>query len=268
MNGHFKIGELSAHRYFLVAAVLTGLLFAFIAPDDDLKTHWALHLLQWQIQTVVPTFLAIGAHILIANVAGTFVSNPWWRLCLSGTIAAAIFAPLALLTDVALADEALAHNVATETAHEFAAIAPPIIIGWLAINLPFQLGYQLSKPTQTNRLEASSRLNSPSTNAPNFMELVAKDRHGTIIYLKSELHYVLVVTEFGRDLILYTLKDAVSELLNQKGFQPHRSFWVNTDFIKSLDKVGRQGQLTLKNGEIIPVSRSKMKSISEFMPAN
>lgn len=268
MNGQFKIGELSALRYFIGVAVLAGLLFAFIAPDEEHQTHWLLIAIQWQLQTVVPTLFAIFSHLLLFTRAKGVKLHPWWKLLLSGTIAAVLFAPIALLLDVLIEGNSFPSNFLHSVTAEFLGSAPPVVLCWLGINAPFQFGYQLNKspqptlPKPAQKTQFSTASETESTCAPSFMSLIAKELHGQIIYLKSELHYVLVVTDAGQDLILYALKEAILELQALDGVKPHRSYWVNKNFIKSFEKIGRQGQLTLENDVRIPVSRTKLKELS------
>lgn len=69
------------------------------------------------------------------------------------------------------------------------------------------------------------------------------------------------MTTRGKALVLYSLKNAVNELDHYDGLQPHRSFWVNRAHITAVKKKGREGRITMSNGERIPVSRSRMKEM-------
>ena len=71
---------------------------------------------------------------------------------------------------------------------------------------------------------------------------------------------MLVVTEKGKDLILYSLKDAIQELDIEDGFQSHRSWWVNPNYVEGFRRAGRQGELTLSTGDAVPVSRSQLSA--------
>ena len=81
--------------------------------------------------------------------------------------------------------------------------------------------------------------------------------------LKAELHYLEVITDKGKALILYNLKDAMSELDHLDGFQPHRSFWVSAKHVERFEPKGRQGVLHLEGGLKVPVSRRRMNDIRE-----
>lgn len=154
----------------------------------------------------------------------------------------------------------------------------PILIFWLAINAPWLLGFRVE--LQNNQVKLlpdrrkrhhsdqsfSRERSAPSSvdgvgqsqsesRPPDFFNLLPKAIHGDIVYLKAELHYLLVVTSSGRGLILYNLKDAIDQLDPSKGMQTHRSWWLNFDYIDSVKKVGRQGKAIMTNGDPVLISR-------------
>ena len=47
----------------------------------------------------------------------------------------------------------------------------------------------------------------------------------------------------------------------------HRSYWVAFDAIEEFRRQGRQGELVLKNGERVPVSRARLASVAEALEA-
>ena len=90
---------------------------------------------------------------------------------------------------------------------------------------------------------------------------------GLPLVLKSELHYLQVVTDCGSGLILYNLSDAVEALPAETGLLVHRSYWVAFDAIGALERRGRQGELILFNGERVPVSRGRLADVAEALQA-
>ena len=88
---------------------------------------------------------------------------------------------------------------------------------------------------------------------------------GQLLYLKAELHYLLVVTDKGKALLLYNLKDAIDELSGVVGMQVHRSWWVAADAVQSMQRNGRQGELALKGGQVVPVSRNRVKAVASWL---
>ena len=75
--------------------------------------------------------------------------------------------------------------------------------------------------------------------------------------MKADLHYLEVITSNHRELVLYNLRDAITELPEELGLQCHRSYWVAHNAIETYKKKGREGVLLLKNNMHLPVSRSR-----------
>ncbi len=77
-----------------------------------------------------------------------------------------------------------------------------------------------------------------------------------LIALKSEGHYLKVLTDRGSQLILMRLKDAIAETSPVEGMQVHRSWWIaRQDGIERRSAEGRL-ELKLDDENWVPVSRS------------
>ena len=149
-----------------------------------------------------------------------------------------------------------------ELADEFVGVVPPVVLCWLAINAPWVLGYRLSNADgHSGHLGA----NTPAQGfEPRFFELLPKASREELLYLQAELHYIAVVTAHGRTLILYNLRDAIADLGDTPGIQPHRSYWVAADQVKGLRRRGRQGVLQMSNGDDVPVSRRSLAAVEAW----
>lgn len=96
-----------------------------------------------------------------------------------------------------------------------------------------------------------------------FLKRIPHRIAGDLLCLRTEDHYLRIYTTAGDDLILFRLKDAVSELAGFDGMQVHRSYWVARDAVTKPDKKGRKTTLFLKNGLNVPVSESFLPSVRE-----
>jgi hypothetical protein len=195
-------------------------------------------------------------------------------LFVSGILGAFIFSPFALGLDFLWGNDPLPSSSMIFYdlwLNELIAIAPPITLCWMAINAPWILSSLFVVVGKTQNSDISSSENNqqakhtPTLTPENlpadypFYQLLTRPIKSELLYIKSELHYLLVVTELGRELILYNLKDAVSEIPEKTGSQSHRSFWVAYKHIDTLSIEGREGKLTMSNGDQIPISRSKLE---------
>ena len=95
------------------------------------------------------------------------------------------------------------------------------------------------------------------------MALLPEDKKGRLILLKSELHYLQVVTENGSCLILYNLGDAIEQLPRELGVSVHRSYWVARHAVQQRVRHGRQGELHLHSGHRVPISRNRLQSVAQ-----
>ncbi len=255
MNGQFELGMLNPLRYFLGIAVTLGLLFALIGEPNPGVSLWQT-LLLWQLQTLTPMALLVASHLLLHRWRWFERLNPWLQLAGSGLLGVLLFTPLGLLLDYLLLAEEPEPLVAGNPLlpillEEFINIAPPAVLTWLVINAPWVAGFRLQRP-------GPAPTPGQATAEPAFLREASPPLAGEVIYLKAELHYLLVVSTEGRALVLYNLKDAIAELPPTLGFQCHRSYWVNSSHIASLQRMGRQGKLFMSNGAEIPVSRSRL----------
>ena len=73
-----------------------------------------------------------------------------------------------------------------------------------------------------------------------------------ILYMESRAHQ-LFITTINERMLTYKKIDDYEEMLDHMFVRVHKSFFVNMEYIKRLERTG----LTLKNGEMLPVSKAK-----------
>jgi hypothetical protein len=97
----------------------------------------------------------------------------------------------------------------------------------------------------------------PSPPAPGspLLERIPHPLRGRLVALTVEDHYVEVITEKGKALVLMRLSDAIKETGAAKGVQIHRSHWVALDAVKGVSRADGKVAVELSNGALLPVSR-------------
>lgn len=90
--------------------------------------------------------------------------------------------------------------------------------------------------------------------------LPTKYRTAQLYAVSGEDHYLRVHTNFGEELILMRLSDAIKELTDYPGTQTHRSWWVAKQGVDATRKENGKMILTLKSGTEAPVSRTFRKA--------
>lgn len=76
-------------------------------------------------------------------------------------------------------------------------------------------------------------------------------------------HYLVLVTNTASHLVRGTMQDALAQLEPGSGLRIHRSWWVAQTAVQSVDRRGRDYSVTLKDGRVVPVARSKIALLRE-----
>jgi LytTr DNA-binding domain len=136
------------------------------------------------------------------------------------------------------------------------------------INLaPFvlALAYLLSRlPAARISAEARGAATGPSSM---FIDKLKPEIGRRLLYISAQDHYLEVVTDAGRDLVLFRLSDAVAQLSGHDGAQIHRSHWVARRAVCGEERRAGKRLLVMPNGVRLPVSRTfavNLKSWGKF----
>lgn len=102
---------------------------------------------------------------------------------------------------------------------------------------------------------------SPETRAPALLQRLPVEKRGALVALSATDHYVEVITENGRELVLMRLADAIAETAPIRGMQVHRSHWIALEQVRGVERRGEGALLYMGKGLEIPVSRRHMSTI-------
>ena len=259
-------------KYYFWVGVSLILIFTFLEPAGAQGSGIYKGFTIWAMQIGLLLPMLIGLHITLQKIKVFNELNPWFKLTVSGMLGSVLFIPFGLGIDCLFAlDDCSslkgAPEMSAEIMDESAGILFSVTLTWLAINAPhvLQLNFTEKKPADTE--DPSKNENETlSRSFPQFFSFIPKEIGTDILFLKSELHYVRVVTTMGEKLILYNLKDAISDLEKiVDGIKTHRSYWVSETHTRKLitEKGGKF--ILMSNGEKVPVSRRKLTSIQKFI---
>lgn len=278
------VTDLSSHEpnpkhYFYSVGFVLALLFALLDRNAE-QLEFPLLLGTWLLQGLLPVTLLILCQQHLQHLPALQQQSAWLKLLLCGLSASLLFAGPALLLDVALGLDPQYQgwqNWAAAWWREVLAVGPLITVAWIAANAPWLFGFRLIRPQRSpdaphtqphptaGQADTASSALALTAEFSGLQRQLSPERRGELLYLKSELHYLLVVTSQGRSLILCNLKDAIAELPESSGFSPHRSYWVSFAAVKKLSRQGRQGQLLLQDGSKVPVSRTQMPLVTTLL---
>jgi hypothetical protein len=247
------------------------LIFSILEPVGTEEAGLIKGFIIWTIQIGLLLPILIGLHISLQAISVFNNLNPWIKLTFSGFLGALVFIPLGLSIDhlfqlddwsaVRSSDEMIAMVV-----EEACGIILSVTLTWIAINAPriLQINFkEMNFPPQSN--ENVENVNTQISRT-NFISQIPKEVGHDIIYLKSELHYVRVITTLGETLVLFNMKDAIADLeINYEGIQTHRSYWVSGHYIKSLITDKNRKYIITTMDQRIPVSRRKLVLVKKFI---
>lgn len=103
----------------------------------------------------------------------------------------------------------------------------------------------------------------PAPALPDFFRRIPPALGRDLLALEMEDHYLRIHTALGSDLVLMRLRDALTELPRERGRQVHRSWWVAEGAVASVDRTAGRLALKLRNGVIVPVSKTYRDSVKE-----
>lgn len=109
---------------------------------------------------------------------------------------------------------------------------------------------------------AGSRDASPAA-APALLDRLPPGQRGRLSHLSMQDHYVDVVTDRGRSLLLLRLADAMRETEGIAGVQIHRSHWVACDAVTRALRRDGKVLLEMRDGTQLPVSRSFLPAVRQ-----
>lgn len=120
-----------------------------------------------------------------------------------------------------------------------------------------KLKMQNEKPATVDKKENSKKIAVNTHQGTYYMDTC------DIIFLEASSMYCVIHTKNDQIVVSKPLGD-FEETVGDKFFRVHRSYLVNTKFIKKLS-VSDGNELELTNGKKIPVSRSRKEAFRNFM---
>lgn len=270
MNQAFLFGAVRPVTYFYGIAVILAILFALIAPETN--RPFLVGLLQWLLQSLIPITILLVVHLALSRLHVFNRMRSLLQLCWSGFIAVLLFAPIALSIDVIFQLETGItdwNQLPQRLFSELVGVGPPVLVAWIALNAPWLFGYRFERASNsgaqntTNQDDPRTGKDPPAQAVTQPLPEFIPDDLNDLIYLKAELHYLTVATTYGRSLVLFNLRDAVSIVSTVRGVSPHRSWWVNLEHVEKYVADGRQGKLLLNDGTEVPVSRRKVDEVKK-----
>lgn len=255
--------------YFLTVATGFALLFALISHQQQLPL-WQ-HGVLWALQGLSPLLLLPGCQHWLDQRRLLRSLPAVVKLLLGGACAGILFSGPAMALDIWFGLDPLPRQAADwfrAFGQEALTVTPVLSLCWLATNAPWLPGWPAAVSAIPHPPAAVAEIQPQAASLADTLAqgcgiALPSQCQGQLLYIKAELHYLLLVTTQGQSLVLCSLKDAIAALPVTAGLSPHRSYWVSFSAIRGLRRQGRQGILTLSHGHQIPVSRQQLASVRQ-----
>ncbi|WP_193337510.1 LytTR family DNA-binding domain-containing protein [Devosia beringensis] len=246
---HFTLRQTQAHFVdrrtwlgILIVGVLVGLVgpfgtFAFIDPLPRLLYWLAVCALSYAAGFAVATGLGAWLEGRLRPV--------WLRIAVAGVLPGIPIALMVFLINGLSFGFGQADLMGLVTLLVY---CPLVSLG--VTTASFLLGRQVAPPPA---LQASA--------LPALLERLPHPQRGRLLHLAVADHYVEVITDKGRALLLLRLSDAIRETAPVRGLQVHRSHWIALDAVRRTSRHAGKPVLELEDGTTVPISRSYLTAV-------
>lgn len=218
--------------------LIAGVLLAILAPFGTAVFDWPIRAAFWIGMTFAGGFGALIARMIMARWADDAgIAYVVFAMSIGATLAVSPFVLFVFSTQTA------------------ASIGLSLFYIWV-ISIAISAVGALSDRAQS----ASDTLAAPTR--PALMDRLPPRLRDAMLYaITSEDHYVRVITDHGEHMHLMRLSDAEDLAHPIAGLKPHRSWWVAESGVEHVKRKDGKLTITLKNGDIVPVSRSGTKAL-------
>jgi hypothetical protein len=252
-----EMQAVGSSRYTRIGLMLAIVLLAVSGPFGTYEgSSVGQRFAYWAIM-VIASFVAgqIGASFFI-ELLREHISQRWPRVLAGGLLASLP------VTIVVLLVNGLAHPqvpvAESLTIWFYTAIVTLVVVVALVTLRDFMAAAPVA-PGAATADEAATLRPAP----PAILERVPLPQRGKLLALIVEDHYVDIVTDKGKTLVLMRLADAIREAAPIPGLQIHRSHWVALAAVAKATRSEGRVSLELSNGLRLPVSRGYMQAVKD-----
>ncbi|WP_374619334.1 LytTR family DNA-binding domain-containing protein [Devosia sp.] len=260
MNGKaLQITLREMQRHFsdpriLVGLVVVGALLGITGPFGTFASLETVPRLAYWLAVAVGTYgTGMLVSLFIINAFGMTIRAAWARVLVFGTITGVPVTLVVLLLNMVTFGAGWRHAIDPMTLW-----LDSTLVGFGVMAISEILGGSLRRPTET---EAAANAAAPSS--PAILERVPLPQRGALWALIVQDHYVEVLTERGRTLVLMRLSDAIRETAGVRGLQIHRSHWVALEAVRRVVREDGKPAAELPDGRRLGISRSYLAAARE-----
>jgi len=245
----------------LLVVISIGLFIGFLAPFGMHELPVFMSISYWVFTCVCGYFIYSPLINLGHKYLSEKFSAPWLRVAIPSLIASILMSLVVPLITM------IFFNSPINLINDFVHFLPKtLVIGGV---ITFFSVWQNHVKQQQQQLELSTKVieehastaDTKSIQIEQFMSLLPINKRGQLLCLEMDDHYLKVHTDKCSHMLLMRLKDALLQLEGFPGLQTHRSWWVASDAVVSVNKQNRKMTLLLSNHLEVPVSRTFVDAV-------
>jgi DNA-binding LytR/AlgR family response regulator len=255
----------STNRFSRIGMILVTVLLAVSGPFGTFQSfNVGQRFGYWAVMVVAGNLTGQAAATFFLEALREQITQRWPRVIVSGLLASLPVSIVVLVVN-GVAYQHL--DVESSLMIWLYATIVTLAIVVMFVTLGELMRSPAAVPTQTAAAPPAAAPvrpeHSPAPLPPAILERVPLPQRGKLIALIVEDHYVDIVTDKGKTLVLMRLADAIREAAPVPGLQVHRSHWVALDAVLRTQRSEGKIVLELANGMKLPVSRGYLPAAKE-----
>jgi len=249
----------TSNRYSRIGMILTTVVLAVSGPFGTFQSfNVGQRFGYWAVMVVASYLVGHAAARFFLELLRQQIAQKWPRVIVAGLLASLP------VTIVVLVVNGVAYQ--HMDVEESLMIWLYVTIITLAVVVMFVTLSDLMKgePEAATAPPAAASVVAPvEAPPPPILTRVPLPQRGRLLALVVEDHYVDIVTDKGKTLVLMRLADAMREAAAIPGLQIHRSHWVARDAVVRTHRADGKLSLELSNGLRLPVSRGFLPAVKQ-----
>lgn len=257
----------TTNRFSRVGMILATLVLAVSGPFGTFQSfNLGQRFGYWAIMVLACYLTGQGAASYFLEILRDQISQRWPRVIVAGLLASLPVTIVVLVVNgIAYQHMDLNESLMIwlyATIITLAIVVTLVTVSDLTRGTPTTTG-AAAAPTGEPAAMAPAPVSSPVPAPPAILERVPLPQRGRLVALIVEDHYVDIVTDKGKTLVLMRLADAIREAAPVPGLQIHRSHWVALDAVTRTSRSDGKVLLELSNGMKLPVSRGYLPAAKD-----
>jgi hypothetical protein len=257
-----EMHAVSMARYQRIGMLLATMLLAVSGPFGTFQSfNLGQRLAYWACMVGACYLVGQGAATFFIEVLRPQITQKWPRLIIAGLLAS-----LPVTVAVLLINGVAYQHI--DVAESLSIWLYTIVITLIVVVTLVTLDELMAGASADGAVSGAPAVAPPAIDAvrsapPPILERVPLPQRGRLLALIVEDHYVDIVTDKGKTLVLMRLADAIREATGTDGLQIHRSHWVATGAVVKSHRIDGKLSLELSNGMRMPVSRGYLPAVRQ-----